>query len=156
MTNSVGTSAEPDDRGATATERNDTAGEPRPVRGIGLHQRTRRAAIAQSPAQAASREGGKITGPFPILLNAQFMQVIPGEYSGIVTIIEHQPHGVMPDRLDRANPNVLLATEDGLLIRSMPLNLGRGTFDPQILGGQSIVRTVIERDVQHPARLDPV
>jgi hypothetical protein len=66
-----------------------------------------------------------------------------------VTIVEHQSHSVMPDRLYRANPDLLLATHDGLLIGSMPLHFGRGTFDPQIFRRQSIVRTVFERDVKH-------
>src|ERR1700722_176494 len=85
-----------------------------------------RTAIAHSSAQAVGRQSGEISGPPPVLLHTEFMQIIPGEYPGVMTVVEHQPHGVMADRLDRADTDVPLAAQDGFLPRTVALELGGG------------------------------
>ena len=55
---------------------------------------------------------------------AKFMQISPGIKTGIVAIVEHQAHGVMPHRFDGLDDNVLLAGLQEFLPRSMTLDVG--------------------------------
>ena len=66
-----------------------------------------------------------------------------------MAVVEHQPDGVVANRLDRADPDVLFAADDGFLPRTMALNLGGRAFNAEVLGWQGETHAIVEADVQH-------
>src|SRR5580658_5334513 len=111
-----------------------------------------RAAIVDSPAQAARRQSGEVRRPPLVVLQPEFAQVVPGENAGVMPIVEYQPHRVLPDRLDRANPNLLLPAQISPLSGTVALHLGGWAFDAEILGRQGELFAVVVGDVQNLGR----
>src|SRR5204863_2590509 len=85
-------------------------------------------------AQAASGEGGEVGGPALIVFDAELVQVIPGIDPGVVQVVELDPDRVIADRLHFENADMGALGDDDLFAGPMPLDLGRGALDPQILG----------------------
>jgi hypothetical protein len=47
------------------------------------------------------------------------MQIAPGVDAGVVRIVEHKAHGVIADRFDPADADILLSADSLLLRRAM-------------------------------------
>jgi hypothetical protein len=64
--------------------------------------------------------------PKLLLVLAEFVEVLPRVYSGIVLIVEEETDGVVADRLDAIDIHLFFADLEHALARPMPLDLGRG------------------------------
>ena len=98
--------------------------------------------------QTLPRNRLQIGGPACGLLAPQLMQVIPGEDTGVVAVIEHQQHGVIAHWLHCRNRDIALAGDDAFFARSVALNLGAWAFDAQIFQRQGAVGAVVKTDIQ--------
>ena len=65
-----------------------------------------------------------------------------------MAVVEDELHGVLADRLDRADPDRLLAEHQSLLAGAVPLDLRRGGKDAQVLERQLEAAAVLESDLQ--------
>jgi len=70
-----------------------------------------------------------------------------------VAIIEHQPHSVVPDGVDRGNCDTLLAGLQRFLPRPMADNLGARRMYAQILEAEAEFRAVLESSEDVPAQI---
>ncbi len=61
-------------------------------------------------------------------------------------VVEHEPHGVVPDRLHLEDHHLALAGDGLAFIRVMALHLRARALDAQILGGQREGAAALERD----------
>ena len=55
-----------------------------------------------------------------------------------MAIIKHQSDRILPDGLNRRDPNILFADHQRFLPRTMPFDLGGGRVYPQKFEGQLI------------------
>src|ERR1700733_14104669 len=69
------------------------------------------AAIARVARSLAALAARKVFGPLSRVLGTELVQVLPRIKPGTVAVIEHQPHGVVADRLHRLYADVLLADD---------------------------------------------
>src|SRR4051812_47354649 len=83
------------------------------------------------------------------MLLTELAQVLPREEPAVVAVVEDQLHGVLPDGLDRPDPDVLFAEHEDLLARAMPLHLGGRRMHAQVFERQQEARAVVECDFQH-------
>jgi hypothetical protein len=87
------------------------------------------------------------------VLDAEHIEIGLGIDPGIVQIIEGDAHSIVADRLQPDDPDVSAPGDQGLLPGSVPLNLGRRAFDPQILGRKTTAGAVVEGDLEQLFRL---
>src|SRR5690606_9615813 len=130
----------------------------KPVR-IGGPRRTetwgQEAELISAAAQAFMLKLTKVFGPPLLLLPAKDLQVGPGIESRVVTIVEHDPHGVVADRPQLPDLDVPLACDRHPLIRAVALHLGGRTHDAEHFGRQLVALAVVEGDGQGvPVRAD--
>ena len=126
------------------------ANEPIPPRRVGQRTRARSHAglTGSSPRAAVPRDTPATAGRAPSPARADS----PSVNAGVVAIVEHQPHGVMADRLDRADADLPLAAENGFLGRGRGPGPRRRGFRRADIRPAAQTLSVVERDVQHPGR----
>jgi len=61
----------------------------------------------------------EISRPSGVLLCGEFVKIFPGIEPAIVSIVEDQAYGIVPNRLDGRDPHILLAGLQDLLAGSM-------------------------------------
>ncbi len=95
------------------------------------------------------RQPAQIVLPFFLPLASELVEIGPSVKTGVMAIIEDQPHGITADRLDLGDLYVVLTDLQGFLPRTVPADLGRRRIDPQILKRQLELQPVRVRDCQH-------
>ena len=78
----------------------------------------------------------------------EFMQVIPREQAGVVTVVKFEFDGVITDRIDRADRDIAFAGHCFALCRAMPFDFGARAFDAEILGGEMKMAPVLKADAE--------
>jgi hypothetical protein len=73
---------------------------------------------------------------------AQLVQVAPRVQAGVVPVIEYEPHGIVADRFDFRDLDIVFANLQRLLPGPMTANLGRRRVDAQVFKRQLERRTV--------------
>ena len=76
--------------------------------------------------------------PAGLLLAAERVEIGPGEDAGVVAVVEDDAHGVIADRLEPADGDVLLAADGDALLGRMALHLGRWRQDPEHLSAERV------------------
>ena len=89
-------------------------------------------------------QAGQIVLPVLFLVGAQVVEGIPGVDTGIVAVIEVEADGIVADRIDSFDADILYAYLKYLLTRAMTLNLGRRGEGTEIFTGQVEAGTVFE------------
>ena len=82
------------------------------------------------------------------LIPAQRIQRIPGIDAGLVAVVKHRLDGVIADRLDALDVDVLLADLQHALAGPMPLHLRRRRMNPQVFATHLKRFAVIKRHRQ--------
>jgi hypothetical protein len=118
--------------------RDDTAG-------LAAHRRLAR--------QILLRQLVEIILPIAGIFAPQLVQIVPAIDAGGVQVVEHQPHGIIADRLHLQDRHVLLAGNGLALVRRMALDLGARAFHPQIFSRKIEALAVFESNRQGPAVL---
>src|SRR5690606_2153631 len=70
--------------------------------------------LARLARDARALQAFEVAWPVILEVLPEFAQHLPGVDAGIMAVIEHQPHGVIADRLDARYVNVLLADHQDL------------------------------------------
>jgi hypothetical protein len=91
-----------------------------------------------------------VTRPVHRLISSELVQISPGEQSGVMTVIEHNFDGVLPDGLHGADTDIFLTQHQHLLPRSMSFDFRRRRVHAQVLEGQLEPATVRKTHFQHP------
>ena len=91
--------------------------------------------------------------PVVVHVAPQFVQVLPVVEPGIVAVIEYEPHGVVPDRVDPREHDPVLAGLQGFLPGAVPTDLRAGRMDPQVFERVLKFAVVIESDDENPGLL---
>src|SRR2546421_1821543 len=105
---------------------------------------------ARLRARPLARLALEVARPLRRSLTTELVQVLPGVEPGVVPVVEDELHGVLPDRLDRRDADVLLAEHQYLLPGSVPLHFGGWGVHPQILERQLKAAAVGEAHFEHP------
>ena len=119
--------------------------------GAGRHHSVCCSRRPSSGSRDRPRDGERIQigGPAAILFLPEFAQIIPGENAGVMQVVEHQPDGVVPDRLDADDADMAPPGHRLLLPRIMALDLGAWAFDAQDI--RQAVRRRFHRRTRHAA-----
>ena len=78
------------------------------------------------------------------MLDPELMEVTPGINPSVVEIVEGDAHGVVAHRLQPDDPNMCASGNQGLLARTVSLDLGRWALDTQIFGREAKPGAVVE------------
>src|SRR5690606_25596597 len=93
--------------------------------------------IVRRPAlDAGLRQLVEVALPVLLLMGAEFVEIIPRIEAGGVAVVEHQLDGVVADRADVDDVDVLLAGLQHPLPGTVTTHLGRRRIDAQVLAGQ--------------------
>jgi hypothetical protein len=83
-------------------------------------------------------------------ISSQLMQIPPREQTGVVTVIEDDLDGVLPDGLHGSDADILFIEHQHFLSRTMPFYFRGGRMHPQVLKGQLKAAAVDKRHFQQP------
>jgi hypothetical protein len=97
---------------------------------------------------ASGRQRGEVLAPILGLARTEFVEVIPGVQARIVAVVEHQLDGVIADRLDIADVDVLLAGLQHRLLGAVAAHFGRRRMHAQVFAGQFEALAVVEAYLQ--------
>src|SRR5262249_40388604 len=77
-----------------------------------------------------------ITRPVGSAISPELVEVPPGEQTRVMSVIEDDFDGILPDRLHRTDSHIFLPEHQDLLSRAMPLDFGGGRVHPEVLEWQ--------------------
>src|SRR5260370_37682192 len=78
----------------------------------------------------------EISAPHAPLIAPEPGKIVPAEDSRGMHVVEHQPNGIVADRLDLEDGDVALAGNRLALVRGMSLDFGARAVDAQEFGGK--------------------
>jgi hypothetical protein len=105
---------------------------------------SRRSGLRVGRAQTSFLISLPVRGP----IASQLMQIPPGEQTRVVTVVEDDLDGVLPDGLHGSDADVLFAEHQHFLPRPMPFHLRGGRMHTQVLEGQLKPAAVVKTHFQ--------
>src|SRR5262245_53565053 len=91
----------------------------------------------------------KIDLPHGLLLAANLEEIVPRVDARGMHVVEHQPNGIVADRMDFDDHDVALAADCLALLRGMTLDFRARTVDAEELGGKLERLAVVEGNAEH-------
>lgn len=95
--------------------------------------------------QALFRELIEVALEALFLLVAELVQIAPRIETGRMHVVEDEADGVIADRIDLDDLDILLARHELALLGMMALHFRARALDPQVLGRQLETLAIVER-----------
>ena len=91
-----------------------------------------------------------VARPVDRLIPSELVQVPPGEQPGVMAIIEHNFHGILPDGLDGTDTDIFLSQHQHFLPGTMSFDFRGGRVHPQVLKRQLKPAAIRKTHFQQP------
>ena len=95
-------------------------------------------------AESVGGEAVEVFTPALFVLDAELIEVGPGIDPGVMQIVEGDAHSVVPHRLQPDDTDMRASGNQGLLARTVSLDLGRWALDTKLFGRETKPGAVVE------------